>query len=87
MSRLAKFAALALSLAPVALTNPALAEEVDQNRLPPSQDPTRVANGLAQTPPMGWNSEGISGASILKILTTPATFWASVSSKLTTLPP
>lgn len=56
MSRLAKFAALALSLAPVALTNPALAEEVDQNRLPPSQDPARVANGLAQTPPMGWNS-------------------------------
>jgi len=56
MSRLAKFAALALSLAPVSLTNPALAEEVDQNRLPPSQDPTRVANGLAQTPPMGWNS-------------------------------
>lgn len=29
---------------------------VDQNRIPPSQDPKRTANGLAQTPPMGWNS-------------------------------
>jgi len=29
---------------------------VDPNRVPPSQDPARTANGLAQTPPMGWNS-------------------------------
>lgn len=28
----------------------------DANTLPPSQDPNRHANGLAQTPPMGWNS-------------------------------
>src|SRR5688572_19657564 len=36
---------------------PAQAQEVpDANRLRPSQDPARTANGLAQTPPMGWNS-------------------------------
>lgn len=35
----------------------ALAQEViDPNHLPPSRDPARVANGLAMTPPMGWNS-------------------------------
>jgi alpha-galactosidase len=28
----------------------------DPNTLPASQDPRRTANGLAQTPPMGWNS-------------------------------
>jgi alpha-galactosidase len=32
------------------------AAQVDANRLPPSQDPARTANGLALTPPMGWNS-------------------------------
>jgi alpha-galactosidase len=38
---------------------PALAQEVldtDPNTLAPSKDPKRVANGLAPTPPMGWNS-------------------------------
>ena len=29
---------------------------VDPNTMRPSQDPTRTANGLALTPPMGWNS-------------------------------
>jgi alpha-galactosidase len=31
-------------------------DSVDLNRLPPSLDPARTVNGLAQTPPMGWNS-------------------------------
>ena len=38
---------------------PAFAQEVldtDPNTLAPSKDPKRIANGLAQTPPMGWNS-------------------------------
>jgi alpha-galactosidase len=38
---------------------PVLAQEVldtDPNTLAPSKDPKRTANGLAQTPPMGWNS-------------------------------
>ncbi|WP_082468060.1 MULTISPECIES: glycoside hydrolase family 27 protein [unclassified Sphingomonas] len=38
---------------------PVAAQEVldtDPNTLAPSKDPKRVANGLAQTPPMGWNS-------------------------------
>lgn len=46
-------AALMLQAAPV------LAQEVldtDPNTLAPSKDPKRIANGLAQTPPMGWNS-------------------------------
>ncbi|MDZ7283233.1 glycoside hydrolase family 27 protein [Sphingomonas sanguinis] len=46
-------AALMLQAAPV------LAQEVldtDPNTLAPSKDPKRTANGLAQTPPMGWNS-------------------------------
>jgi alpha-galactosidase len=34
----------------------AIAQEIDPNHLPPSLDPKRTANGLAQTPPMGWNS-------------------------------
>jgi alpha-galactosidase len=37
------------------LTAPALAQ-TDPNRLPPHLDPHRIANGLAMTPPMGWNS-------------------------------
>lgn len=39
--------------------SPAFAQEVldtDPNTLAPSKDPKRTANGLAQTPPMGWNS-------------------------------
>jgi len=35
---------------------PAFAQDVDPNTLAPSKDPKRVANGLALTPPMGWNS-------------------------------
>ena len=38
---------------------PALAQaqvQEDPNRIPPSRDPKRTANGLALTPPMGWNS-------------------------------
>jgi alpha-galactosidase len=38
---------------------PVAAQEVldpNPNTLAPSKDPRRVANGLAQTPPMGWNS-------------------------------
>jgi len=30
--------------------------DTDPNTLAPSKDPKRVPNGLAQTPPMGWNS-------------------------------
>ena len=37
------------------LATPALAQ-TDPNRLPPHLDPHRTANGLALTPPMGWNS-------------------------------
>ncbi|MBB3695416.1 alpha-galactosidase [Sphingomonas sp. BK580] len=40
-------------------TSPALGQEVldqDPNTLAPSKDPKRRPNGLAQTPPMGWNS-------------------------------
>ncbi|HYC99373.1 glycoside hydrolase family 27 protein [Brevundimonas sp.] len=32
------------------------AQAPDPNTIAPSQDPTRTANGLAMTPPMGWNS-------------------------------
>lgn len=38
---------------------PVLAQEVldaDPNLLAPSKDPRRTTNGLARTPPMGWNS-------------------------------
>ena len=44
-------AAASLAAAPVAAQDSA-----DPNRLPPSQDPARTPNGLARTPPMGWNS-------------------------------
>ncbi|KZE12075.1 alpha-galactosidase [Sphingomonas hankookensis] len=43
----------------VCAVQPAAAQEVldtDPNTLAPSKDPKRVPNGLAQTPPMGWNS-------------------------------
>ncbi len=55
---IAALAALAMTASPVA------AQDVDQNRLPPSQDPTRTANGLAMTPPMGWNSWNRFGCAI-----------------------
>jgi len=44
------FAALALAISPVA------ASAQDEQRLAPSKDPNRKPNGLALTPPMGWNS-------------------------------
>ena len=47
--------AAVLAVVPV-LAQEAVPEVQDLNRLPPSQDPNRVANGLAPTPPMGWNS-------------------------------
>ncbi len=37
---------------------------VDPNTMRPSQDFTRIANGLAQTPPMGWNSWNRFGCNI-----------------------
>jgi alpha-galactosidase len=42
-----------LMIAPLAALS---AQDIDPNHLPPSLDPKRTANGLAQTPPMGWNS-------------------------------
>ena len=47
--------ALAAFLATLLLVAPALAQ-TDPNRLPPHLEPHRTANGLALTPPMGWNS-------------------------------
>jgi alpha-galactosidase len=51
--------ALMMALAATALPVSTAAQEVldpDPNTLPPSKDPHRMANGLALTPPMGWNS-------------------------------
>lgn len=51
-----KFLAAALALL---VSAPAVSQEVldpDPNTLAPSKDPKRTANGLATTPPMGWNS-------------------------------
>ena len=45
-------AALTALLLPMA----AIAQDADPNHVPPSLDPKRTANGLALTPPMGWNS-------------------------------
>ena len=49
----------AAAMAVLAAIQPVAAQEVldtDPNTLAPSKDPKRVPNGLAQTPPMGWNS-------------------------------
>ncbi len=46
---------LAVLWAMLAIPGAALAQ-TDPQHLPPSQDPARKANGLALTPPMGWNS-------------------------------
>jgi alpha-galactosidase len=43
---------LLLLAVPAAAQTPAL----DPNRTPPHLEPGRTANGLALTPPMGWNS-------------------------------
>ncbi len=48
-----------LASAALCAAQPVMAQEVldtDPNTLAPSKDPKRVANGLAMTPPMGWNS-------------------------------
>ena len=50
---------LALATAALMAAGAVRAQEVldpDPNTLPASQDPKRTANGLALTPPMGWNS-------------------------------
>ena len=50
---------LAMLCAGVCAVQPVAAQEVldtDPNTLAPSKDPKRIPNGLAQTPPMGWNS-------------------------------
>jgi alpha-galactosidase len=61
---MAKATATALAAMLFALT-PILAQDApDPNTLPPSQDPTRTANGLALTPPMGWNSWNKFGCNI-----------------------
>ncbi|GAA0328606.1 hypothetical protein GCM10009087_43510 [Sphingomonas oligophenolica] len=59
-------AMLALAtLVSLAVALPAFAQEtVDPNHIPPSRDPTRTANGLALTPPMGWNSWNKFGCSV-----------------------
>jgi alpha-galactosidase len=49
-------AALLLLLLWVAGATTALGQTTDPNRIPPHLDPARTANGLALTPPMGWNS-------------------------------
>src|SRR5687767_1982073 len=61
MSRSGWKSALALMLSAVLSAQPAFAQgdpipAPDPNTLRPSQDPARTANGLAMTPPMGWNS-------------------------------
>ena len=47
----------------------------------------RVVSAITATPPDGWNFSGKEGAGISTISTTPGTFFASVASKLATLPP
>ena len=52
-------------LASFAAAFPAFAQEtIDPNHIPPSRDPARTANGLALTPPMGWNSWNKFGCNI-----------------------
>ena len=51
--------ALAAAACLLPAMTPLRAQEVldtDPNTLAPSKDPKRKPNGLAQTPPMGWNS-------------------------------
>jgi alpha-galactosidase len=49
---LALLASLLMSATPAMAQTPA----IDPNRMPAHLDPNRTANGLALTPPMGWNS-------------------------------
>ncbi|KQN03646.1 glycoside hydrolase family 27 protein [Sphingomonas sp. Leaf25] len=62
LSGLLRTAALSLAL----VTQAAQAQDqfIDPNTLRPSLDPTRTANGLALTPPMGWNSWNKYGCTI-----------------------
>lgn len=66
IARARRLTATAAGLALIAAALPAVAQEAapDPNRLRPSQDPARVANGLALTPPMGWNSWNRFGCTI-----------------------
>ena len=55
----------------VCAVQPAAAQEVldtDPNTLAPSKDPKRIPNGLAQTPPMGWNSWNKFGCNVSEAL-------------------
>ncbi|WP_235530453.1 MULTISPECIES: alpha-galactosidase [unclassified Sphingomonas] len=54
----------ALSIALMTQTARAQDQFVDPNTLRPSLDPARMANGLALTPPMGWNSWNKYGCNI-----------------------
>ena len=55
--RAARMALAGAMLAALLGALPAAGQEaVDPNHLPPTRDPARTANGLALTPPMGWNS-------------------------------
>ncbi len=58
--RAALFAMLPLAIGTAAAQD----QFVDPNTMRPSQDPTRTANGLALTPPMGWNSWNKFGCNI-----------------------
>jgi alpha-galactosidase len=61
---LRKILALVLIGMLAASVQAAAQEVVDLNRVPPSLDPSRTANDLARTPPMGWNSWNKFGCSI-----------------------
>jgi alpha-galactosidase len=50
------------------LATPSPAQTVDPNRLPPHLDPNRTPNGLAMTPPMGWNSWNKFGCNVNEAL-------------------
>ena len=52
------------ALLTLTLSVPAGAQTLDPNRTPPHLDPNRTANGLALTPPMGWNSWNKFGCNI-----------------------
>ena len=56
MIKTLKHTAILASL--LALASGAAAQDqlVDPNTVRPSREPGRTANGLAMTPPMGWNS-------------------------------
>jgi alpha-galactosidase len=61
--------ALSLTLSVALVAAPALAQgdpipTPDPNTVRPSQDPSRTPNGLAMTPPMGWNSWNKFGCSV-----------------------